>query len=185
MYGMSASADQIAVARARAASRAGEARAHAFRCALAHDGLHSAAKRPTVAGLHHGEHFIDLGLQVAQRCTAIGTPCSSALAQLVGAESAKRSPPRAAGRRCSSRFDFAGRGIEAPLRLRRPRGLRDAMAHGRHLGEDRHRDLGRRLRADVQPHGTAQARDSSAETSNSFSRSRRASLFFFEPIAPT
>ena len=35
------------------------------------------------------------------------------------------------------------------------------------------------------PTGPRRRAISSAETSNSFSRSRRASLFFFEPMAPT
>src|SRR5205823_6521417 len=88
----------------------------------------------------------------ARRAAAGGAACRS--------RSAKRSLPRAAGLRYSSRlFYFAGRRIEARLGLRRPGGLRDAVAHGGHLGEDRHRDLRRRLRADVQAHRPAQARD--------------------------
>ena len=54
---------------------------------------------------------------------------------------------------------FAGGGVEALLGLRRPRGFGDAVAHRGHLGEDGHRDLRRRLRADVKADRAAQTRD--------------------------
>src|SRR4051812_1562748 len=94
-------------------------------------------------------------------CTAIGTPCGSAWRSL--SEPKREAEPAARSRptifKLGRLLYFAGGGIEAPLGLRRPGGLRDAMAHGGHLGEDRHCDLGRGLRADIESNRAAQARD--------------------------
>src|SRR5436190_11191342 len=94
-------------------------------------------------------------------CTAIGTPCGSAWRSL--SEPKREAEPAARSRPTMFKLGrllyFAGGGIEAPLGLRRPGGLRDAVAHGGHLGEDRHGDLGRGLRADVEADRAAQARE--------------------------
>src|SRR3954467_7345577 len=94
-------------------------------------------------------------------CTAIGTPCGKAWRSL--SEPKREAEPAARSRPTMFKLGrllyFAGGGIEAPLGLRRPRGLRDAVAHGGHLGEDRPCDLGRGLRADVEADRAAQARN--------------------------
>src|SRR5690349_5533193 len=94
-------------------------------------------------------------------CTAIGTPCGSAWRSL--SEPKREAEPAARSRPTMFKLGrllyFAGGGVEAPLGLRRPAGLGDAVAHGGHLGEDRHRDLGRGLGADIEPDRAAQARD--------------------------
>src|SRR6266540_2860786 len=92
-------------------------------------------------------------------CTAIDTPCGSAWRSL--SEPKRLAEPAASSSPTifNSGLDFAGRRIEAALGLRGPARLGDAVAHRGHLGEDRDRDLGRGLGADVQPHRPAQAGD--------------------------
>src|SRR3954468_4358514 len=122
----------------------------------------SAAKRGVLSALRTPPTTRTSSLfRLRAACMAIGTPCGKAWRSL--SEPKREAEPAARSRPTMFKLGrllyFAGGGIEAPLGLRRPRGLRDAVAHGGHLGEDRHCDLGRGLRADVEPDRAAQARD--------------------------
>src|SRR3954471_9180985 len=122
----------------------------------------SAAKRGAMSALRTTTSTRASSLfRLRAACTAIGTPCGKAWRSL--SEPKREAEPAARSRptifKLGRLLYFAGGGIEAPLGLRRPRGLRDAVAHGGHLGEDCYCDFGRGLRADVEADRAAQPRD--------------------------
>src|SRR4051812_16615571 len=122
----------------------------------------SAAKRGAMSALRTTTSTRASSLfRLRAACTAIGTPCGRAWRSL--SEPKREAEPAARSRptmfKLGGCFYFAGGGIEAPLGLRRPSGLGHAVTHRGHLGEDRHGDLRRSLRADVEADRAAQARD--------------------------
>src|SRR5260221_3288116 len=178
----------IGVGLARGTRRAGEARGHAFMRVRAPHGF--ATFRPEAAPLGVGsddaDHARQLGLEVARGLDCDRNAMGQRVAQLVRAETRSGAcceqqaddvqaccfTSQAEGSKRG--FGFAAQeGSETPWRTA-VISARIATAISGGVFEPMYRPTGPRRRA-----------ISSAETSNSLSRSRRASLFFFEPIAPT
>src|SRR3954471_10047016 len=182
--------DEVALDSACRAHCAGEARAHAVGRLLAY---HDPAalflqNRNEIAGssLHHGEYVLDYGAQVTRGLQRDRHAVRQAMRQLIGAEASR-------GPRCEQESDDVQPGVltsQAEGSKRRS-GL---AAHDGSLTPWRTAVISARIANAIsggvfepiyRPTGPRRRAISSAERSNSFSLSRRASLFFLEPIAPT
>src|ERR687898_2039574 len=173
----------------RCARRAGEARAHAFRGVLADDDFAAfvaqCLREFSRFGTHHCNDILQLELQMPCRLHCDRNSVRQRVAQLVGTEAGRRPcgeqqpddvqvcfTSQAEGSKRRSGF-AAQLGSVTPWRTA-VISARIATAISGGVLEPMYRPTGPRRRA-----------ISSSETSNSRRRSRRASLFFFEPMAPT
>src|SRR5688572_1175563 len=171
------------------ARRAGEARAHAFGGVLAHDDvtafLFQGLGERLASWTNHGEHRVEFHLQMTRRLHGDGNAVRQLVAQLVGAEAARRPCGEQQADDLQVCFTSHAEGSKRRSGLAAQLGsftpwrtavisARIATASSGGVFEPMYSPTGPRRRA-----------ISSAERSNSRSRSRRASLFFFEPMAPT
>ena len=130
-------------------------------------------------------------------CTAIGNAVRQLVAQLVGAEAAGRARRQQQADDVQVCFEGTGEAFSPVPVVSQAEGSKRRSGFAAQDGSFtpwRTAVISARIATAIsggvlepmyRPTGPRRRAISSAETSNSFSRSRRASLFFFEPIAPT
>ena len=110
-------------------------------------------------GPHDGHHAPEFRLQVARRLHRDRDAVRQRMLQLVGAEAGRRACREQQADDVQVCLTSQAEGSKRRSGFAAQLGSLHAVAHRGHLGEDRDRDLGRGLGADVEPDRAAQARD--------------------------